>query len=232
MNCDQVFDVLTRGPFPTGHESDASVERHLACCHECRELADALQPAVNLFHEALAADEPNLPGYRGVHSAGNVACLSPALRAAIEEDMLPTSAARPTVTRRDKAPFDAWRVAGVLSLGPVLAGLILAALWIAPHVWPESPLAGNARRETNRRGEFQPNESGRAWLASLGLKPVCYSHGPELALAHLAESRAAASELEARHDCCLKCHAASNPSRPPPNATASLDRSCHACHSY
>jgi hypothetical protein len=28
MNCDQVFDVLTRGPFPTGEPSDEPVEHH------------------------------------------------------------------------------------------------------------------------------------------------------------------------------------------------------------
>src|SRR5262249_50288232 len=66
LNCDQVFDVLTRGPFPTGAASDESVEQHLRACHECRQLAEALRPAVALMHEAIAEDEVlDLPGYHG-----------------------------------------------------------------------------------------------------------------------------------------------------------------------
>src|SRR5436190_19435945 len=66
LNCDQVFDVLTRGPFPTGEPQDDAVERHLRACHECRQLAEALRPAVALLHEAVDADEAlELPEYQG-----------------------------------------------------------------------------------------------------------------------------------------------------------------------
>src|SRR5439155_14848244 len=66
LNCDQVFDVLTRGPFPTGEPEDDAVERHLRACHECRQLAEALRPAVALLHEAIATDEATaLPEYQG-----------------------------------------------------------------------------------------------------------------------------------------------------------------------
>ena len=72
LNCDQVFDVLTRGPFPTGSPDDEGVEHHLRACHDCRQLAEALRPAVSLLHEAVAADEAldlpvrGLPGARAV----------------------------------------------------------------------------------------------------------------------------------------------------------------------
>ena len=46
MNCDQVFDILTRGPFPTGTSCDTPVEAHLNTCAECRRLAEALRPAL------------------------------------------------------------------------------------------------------------------------------------------------------------------------------------------
>ena len=69
MNCDQVFEVLTRGPFPTGAASDAAVEQHLRACHECRQLAEALQPAVELLHESLAPEHSlDLPEYQGLLS--------------------------------------------------------------------------------------------------------------------------------------------------------------------
>jgi hypothetical protein len=64
MNCDQVFDVLTRGPFPTGAASDTAVQRHLAACGECRQLAEALRPALDLIHESVPPEESwGLPGY-------------------------------------------------------------------------------------------------------------------------------------------------------------------------
>lgn len=71
--CDHAFERLTRGPFPGGPfpdgspadpMEDARVERHLASCHECRRLAEALRPAVSLFHEALERTD-DLPRYSG-----------------------------------------------------------------------------------------------------------------------------------------------------------------------
>src|SRR5688572_17197194 len=70
LNCDQVFDLLTRGPFPSGEETDQPVESHLQACHECRQLAEALQPAVHLLHESLSErDCQELPRYQGILSA-------------------------------------------------------------------------------------------------------------------------------------------------------------------
>lgn len=64
MNCDQVFDVLTRGPFPTGAASDIDVQRHLVACADCRQLAEALRPALDLIHESVPPEESwGLPGY-------------------------------------------------------------------------------------------------------------------------------------------------------------------------
>src|SRR5437868_14405848 len=76
LDCDDVFDRLTRGPFPSGAADDNAVESHLCACHECRELAEALRPAVKLMHEAYAGqvpDEDSLPVYRG--SSPTPACL-------------------------------------------------------------------------------------------------------------------------------------------------------------
>lgn len=88
MNCDQVFDVLTRGPFPTGAESDAEVERHLGYCVDCRRLATALRPAVELFEEAVRPEESRgLPSYWGEavepHSAAHDATF-----ATLEEEIV------------------------------------------------------------------------------------------------------------------------------------------------
>lgn len=88
LTCDAVFDVLTCAPFPSGTSDDQVVESHLAVCHDCRQLAEALRPAVGLFHEALSDDvDEELPAYRGDlspivcgidQSRGSVASQSPA----------------------------------------------------------------------------------------------------------------------------------------------------------
>jgi hypothetical protein len=64
IDCDEVFEMLTRAPFPSGGAGDDDVERHLASCHECRQLAEALRPAVGLFHESLV-EQDELPVYSG-----------------------------------------------------------------------------------------------------------------------------------------------------------------------
>ncbi len=66
MDCDQVFIILTRGPFPTGEAWDEQVEAHLESCAECWRLAEALRPALEVFQEAIPpAESRELPGYWG-----------------------------------------------------------------------------------------------------------------------------------------------------------------------
>lgn len=66
MDCDQVFMILTRGPFPTGEAWDEQVEAHLESCSDCWRLAEALRPALEVFQEAVTpAESRELPGYWG-----------------------------------------------------------------------------------------------------------------------------------------------------------------------
>jgi hypothetical protein len=66
MDCDQVFKILTCGPFPTGEPWDEQVEAHLETCAECWRLAEALRPALEVVQEAIPpAESRNLPGYWG-----------------------------------------------------------------------------------------------------------------------------------------------------------------------
>ena len=66
MDCDQVFMILTRGPFPTGELWDEEVEAHLETCADCWRLAEALRPALEVFQEAVPpAESRDLPGYWG-----------------------------------------------------------------------------------------------------------------------------------------------------------------------
>ena len=62
--CDDVFDALTAGPLQVGSGTAYAVERHLADCESCRDLAHALRPARHLLHESLPDDQQvNLPQF-------------------------------------------------------------------------------------------------------------------------------------------------------------------------
>src|SRR3990172_8277045 len=66
MDCDQVFMILTRVPFPTGEAWDEQVEAHLETCADSWRLAEALRPALEVFQEAVPpAESRDLPGYWG-----------------------------------------------------------------------------------------------------------------------------------------------------------------------
>ncbi|MEX2091906.1 MAG: hypothetical protein WD971_04470 [Pirellulales bacterium] len=74
MDCDQVFVILTRGPFPTGEIWDEEVEAHLETCAGCWRIAEALRPALEVFQEAVPpAESRDLPGYWGdARPAGSI----------------------------------------------------------------------------------------------------------------------------------------------------------------
>lgn len=126
MNCDGVFKVLTRGPFPTGSSTlDVAVEHHLACCASCRRLATALQPAIEVFEEAVSPDESrSLPSYSGHLLSRKQESLRPLTRT---RRTLRTTA--PALRRRPRplpVPVP-WAALGRFGLA-VLAGLVLSAV--------------------------------------------------------------------------------------------------------
>src|SRR5215212_7237128 len=132
LDCDDVFDRLTRGPFPSGATDDAAVESHLCACHECRELAEALRPAVNLLHEAYAAQvsDESLPAYRG---AAPVDLASPSARL----PACPTSA-RALSTKEWSL---GWQLVAASLIG-VAIGSLAATGWLSNK--ENSPAAASA----------------------------------------------------------------------------------------
>jgi len=93
MDCDQVFMILTRGPFPTGELSDELVEEHLEACGQCWRIAEALRPTQNVLQEAVpSAEGRDLPGYWGDARPAN---------AAVAE--LANTTARVAATRRQRS---------------------------------------------------------------------------------------------------------------------------------
>lgn len=203
ITCDQVFDALTSSPESVRPAQQLAVERHLSACCECRELAGSIGPAVDLFHDSMASADAESPH------------VSPArLEAA-------ASAAR-------GARLDSWRLAATFAAGALLAVMFLGVS--GNGLRPSFGNRGAGTPANIQSTRHQPTESGRAWLATVGLQAVCFpaAESPaETAGAH----RPSLSQSET-YACCLSCHSKANASRPPLEAQAMLDRACHVCHNY
>jgi len=126
IRCDDVFMVLTRGPFPTGQPSDAAVEAHLHVCAACRRLAEALRPAEELVPETVAPEESrSLPSYWGPTPV-----IEPRVRSAVlaEFDYGPNRRRRRAKRLQPRRPAASWGRL-VAFLGAVCIGLALAMLY-------------------------------------------------------------------------------------------------------
>jgi hypothetical protein len=242
LNCDQVFDVLTRGPFPTGEPEDEAVERHLRACHECRQLAEALRPAVALLHEAISADEAlELPEYQGAlpwkrPDRQRLSIARLATRSTDGPRTPPTTPppTMPAATTRTAQPYQFVRLLAasllIFALGAIIFGIAAA---------PNGP-----RRLAMPQGLFSksfgpteiadglPTEKGLLTLASLKLPAACVplTHRP-LSAEHAAEIAAALANgsLGSLH-CCTECHHAGLPRTGAAPLAALTRANCQACH--
>ncbi len=220
LNCDQVFDVLTRGPFPTGAESDQSVEHHLRCCHDCSVLAEALQPAVELLHEAISpAEASGLPEYQGILAR-------PAPRIATAEAHRPTPLsvrrlAQRKTCERPAVPLAAYaRFTAALVLLAALGSLVWGVVSTTKH-----PVAHRDRAPARL------DQAGLVTLASLNLPAKCF---PRELLPQAGAAAAPATSAAISRDilrCCTECHNADSAPRAVLGTVATLHRSCVACHS-
>jgi hypothetical protein len=249
LNCDQVFDVLTRGPFPTGQPEDEAVERHLRACHECRRLAEALRPAVALLHEAVNANEAmDLPEYQGALpwkrperrrlSISRLASPPSPSPAAVEKK----KDERQTKKRRRATRGEPRQATAISAVRFIAASLLIAALGLlfggtlfslgtrdqekSPHLFiVERNIPGDIF-------EGIPTKNGLLSLASLKLPAVC------IPLSHQPRSPTHASELAsalnsgdfAALQCCTNCHRAGLPQTEAKDLVAITQQACTACH--
>lgn len=140
MNCDQAFESLT----DPARRSRADLTEHLAACPRCRDMADALEPALDLFHDTLPAEH--------VHGGGQSADLS--LQAPSDAHQHPAPAA---VLQNAAWPEAPWRTESSQSrhlrrlTWPAAVGmasllsLLAAILWL--QLADDRFLAGTAVRQ-------------------------------------------------------------------------------------
>jgi hypothetical protein len=228
VNCDQVFDILTRGPFPTGEPCDEAVELHLRACHECRQLAEALRPAVELLHEAVSSDQAHcLPEYQG--------SLPPAQRPA--RQAAPMWKPGPPRSRK-QAPVapDYIRLlnaARFLAAGVLIAALGTLVLGLAMSPGPQANAVAPSGGEPDRLpAASYASQDPLITLAALRLPASCFplQHSSLTVqdAAALTEAMAAGGEHGLR--CCTECHNARQPQPPESRLIATTRDSCIACH--
>src|SRR3954470_23542202 len=135
MNCDDVFVILTRGPFPSGSQDDAEVERHLQGCAECHRLAEALRPNDAALRDASGEQETSaLPGYWG-DLVG-----SPALSVADTADFSrPKQKLRFRSQRQIAKNLNVGQFAAAVALGIVLAAALRTLVTVTPQKQPGLP---------------------------------------------------------------------------------------------
>ncbi len=237
MDCDQVFDILTRGPFPTGTPCDEPVERHLGICAECQRLAEALRPAIELFQEAIDPEESrDLPGYWSATATERLTPMSFS-RQEFQPDalLLTRQYANQELT---SAAVTTWRMVALVAVGITIGCLLTIRDWgnwqglsssVAgrqPQNW--STLAASPVADAVGR----LREADR--LGLVALPAACFQqHAGELSEEHLEGHLRAdlllADASQSRLSCCSGCHhaGAAGISR---HATVRVAQSCQYCH--
>lgn len=249
IHCDEVFDILTRGPFPTGAASDGIVESHLAHCETCRRLAEALRPAIEMFQEAVAPEESrNLPSYWGEASPYPApwreeasAARGTELHSASGRDLADAPiAGEPSEFKRHAGNllrFSAAVCLGVL----VAAGILRMGSWTAPYPLQPAEAGGPLAPFANvRDGSAEPRSAALAvatealpgtlkWLANLPMNPACFDPPFTPSEAPPASGGHGASDM-ADQKCCTCCHSFASRRSLTRASTMQVAKACGVCH--
>jgi hypothetical protein len=227
MNCDQVFDILTRGPFPTGTACDTPVEAHLNACRDCRRLAEALRPALELFQEAVGPEESrDLPGY---WCAVATEPTQPAVSYA--QELKPRQMSGGMWTRNSLARHwsgvTVWRMAAMLALGVTIGSLVGSRAMLEGQ--GPMPPVGSSLAPFAKDDDHQ--DLVIAIPAEWAVLPAACSRkrpgtGPRYSV---RGDRLLANADLSNLNCCSECHNI-NSDTVPKSATIKVTQQCQVCH--
>ncbi len=233
MNCDDVFVILTRGPFPSGARTDSGVEAHLQVCPECQRLAAALRPNERGSPDAVEPEESRqLPGYWGnsLESSGELAISL--------TDAVSSPRAQQLRLQRQQVQLgknlNVWQFAAAVALGIVLAAALRTLVTVhTPTASAADPGLGvlmmaPATRQAQR---------AEALLALCDLNPMCRPQKPIPTVEHSFLSgdpplslTLDESPTTAEVNCCTQCHRAGGKSQFTSAEMFRLQKTCIACH--
>jgi hypothetical protein len=251
MDCDRVFAVLTRGPFPTGDSpADQALESHLLVCASCRRLAEALRPVEDRNPEAVTSEESRqLPGYwgrlQGTAIDQALSCIDPHDRATPPAEASVT--ATPAVQRFGRLKL--WRFAAAVALGIGLGAVLrfwdnaaeLTGRGTAARPVPPAPAYAE-----QRDAPAAPKATSRELLAALPRPVACLTEARFRAARRHANDagglesgeplappspagrlKALGTDVEA---CCTQCHHAGKAESMSVAGAHTVRRSCALCH--
>lgn len=225
MTCDDAFDILTRGPFPSGDvRTDELVERHLAACHECRQLAEALRPAVGLFHETLTAAETLcLPGYRGELRPAGTAALKRRRPAALQPTSPTPASTAPSKPQTPAVTHNASQGSREARWMLLAACLIGVGLGVFASVSTEPGRSGASRVDgaasVPSPSATRSEHDRELLLTLLNLPGACRG-----------DAHPSGLELRHTHQCCTLCHNATEAATAPEVKLSMMVGSCLVCH--
>jgi hypothetical protein len=228
LDCDKVFEILTRGPFPAGGAEDVHVERHLSICHECRQLAEALRPAVGLFHEALEYDASHtLPAYQGVLTAATSRYRDFGSMD-VTERVPPEVEASAKQIRFLPSFHDS---SSHLVAVPLIIIAVLAVLWSPLRRALTDHLPAGGLSPTSVAAAFRPDDDGLRLLNSISVPLACFNVSGSADGSRDGQSTLGPLPVVAdRYLCCTQCHSAASPHRPPIDQIAAVVGACRGCH--
>ncbi len=217
LSCERIFELLTRGPFPSGETSDVQVIEHIDVCHECRELAEALRPVTDVLHESLlAADRVGLPCYDppslsgACSETGSELAVSDMHRRArqvessalagimarVREASVASSNGAIDYAGPRKQPARLPNFFSVVSIAAALSAILLVAA-IVPWRGGSGASAAMPKTDAEKRG----------YLLQLGVLESCLQ---ATALADSANKKPVSPHEHAATDCCTDCHFAAD----------------------
>ncbi|MCA9247889.1 MAG: hypothetical protein KDA42_12255 [Planctomycetales bacterium] len=225
MNCDHVFSILTRGPFPSGDATDRFVEAHLLHCESCRELAEALRPSPEYGPESVTNEESwELPVYWSQHG-------DPVLTTSDGMTATARAAVRRMVRRnRPGRPF--FDRTGLRLLIAVLFGVLFGLLWqeVDDRTANDSNSARALATDATRfRRQLRRQIVESRLLDQQGLAAACYQLLP--ASQQQRDSLVETSLENIRYAevaCCADCHHRHGQAMHAP--ATSVARHCVTCH--
>ena len=225
MHCDQVYAILTRGPFPSGDVTDVAVEIHLAHCIDCRRLAEALRPLPRP-HESVS-ESSHLPGYRGDHPEWR-------LPESDEHGVAPLLHWQP-IARRIPRPLAPLRFGAmlVMALGGIVVGFVISSM-TANAPYPGQSTLSIASIGGGSSEEFRDARLQAQLVYGLNLPRACNRLNSNMYLPLSSDDHSPAN-LTSRpssfvNQCCTQCHVAGGKTQVGAAQRTKLILSCAICH--
>jgi hypothetical protein len=234
MNCEEVFVILTRGPFPSGARSDAAVEAHLQICPDCQRLAAALRPNDRGLQETLESEDTRaLPGYWG-NLLGSSSELAISLTDTVGYPRAQRLGISPHQTLSRGKNLNVGQFAAAVALGIVLAAALRTLVTVhAPLPGGSDPVFGtiiNAplAKETAHNGGVPPESSNFVPAHCPRALPIPndrFSFDVKTSPGMVDDLPASLTV-----DCCTRCHCAGGTASLSSTAMVRLQQSCSECH--